>query len=133
MFKFIYLGPLGESEILANEPVEFDNKLAEWLPRTGNWRICWRATRDGWAASTFHSKCDRKKPTLTIVQVPNDNKSYVFGGYATESWESYRKFEIIVVYYFYQVFSDARSHCAFNSLIYWVCYLQHEVMNSVMC
>ena len=112
LVKFIYLGSF-ESEILANETVEFSNKLAEWLPRTGNWTICWRAPRDGWAATTFHSKCDGIKPTLTIVQVIKDNKKYVFGGYATESWEDDGKFEIIVVYYFYQVFSDARPYCAF--------------------
>ncbi len=98
LVKFIcLLGAFGESEILANEPVEFDNKLAEWLPRTGNWRICWRATRDGWAASTFHSKCDEKNSTLTIVQVVNENKKYIFGGYATESWGgNVGKFEIMV-------------------------------------
>ncbi len=45
-----------------------------------------------------------KKPTLTIIQVAKDNKKYVFGGYNTNSWEIDSKFEIIVVYYFYQVF-----------------------------
>ena len=133
LVKFVFSDPLGESEILANEPLEFDKNLEKWLPKKGNWLICWRATRDGWAASTFHSKCDGKKPTLTIVQVPKDNKSYVFGGYATESWENRGKFEIIVVYYFYQVFADARSHCAFNCLIYGVFYLQQKVMNACIC
>ena len=75
------------SEILKNEPDEFENKLQEWLPKTGDWSICWRATRDGWAASIFHSRCDGKSPTLTIVQVINNNKTYVFGGYATASWK----------------------------------------------
>ena len=74
------------SEILKNEPVEFENKLWEWLPRTGNWGICWRGTRDGWSSSTFHSKCDGKSPTVIIVQVIKDNKKYVFGGYATVPW-----------------------------------------------
>ena len=85
----IYLGPLGESVILANEPVSFTNNLTEWLARTGigNWSICWRATRDGWAASKFHSNCDGRKPTLTIVQVVKNTKTYVFGGYATEVWD----------------------------------------------
>jgi hypothetical protein len=78
------------SEILKNEPIEFDIKLAEWLS-TGNgernWSICWRATRDGWAASKFHSNCDGRKPTLTMAQVVNNNKTYVFGGYSTEVWD----------------------------------------------
>ena len=80
---------LDVSQILKNEPIEFDHKLGVWLPTgngTGNWSICWRATKDGRNASVFHSNCDGKKPTLTIVQVVKD-KTYVFGGYATESWE----------------------------------------------
>ena len=77
------------SEILKNEPMEFDNNLGEWLPTgngKGNWTICWRATRDGWAVSKFHSNCDGRKPTLTIIQVVNI-KTYVFGGYTTEVWD----------------------------------------------
>jgi hypothetical protein len=91
LIKLCYLDV---SEILKNEPIEFEKKLGEWLPRTGNWKICWRATRDGWAASTFHSNCDGKSPTITIVQVINNNKKYVFGGYATAPWNRRGKFEI---------------------------------------
>ena len=79
------------SEILKNEPTEFENKLEEWLPKTGKWSICWRATRDGWDSSTFHSRCDGKSPTLTIVQVIKNNKKHVFGGYATVTWSSSSK------------------------------------------
>ena len=43
---------------------------------------CWHANTDGWAASTFHSNCDGKGPTVTIVQVGG----YVFGGYTDKSW-----------------------------------------------
>ena len=83
----IYLGSLlHKSVILANERIEFHNKLEEWLPRQGYWRICWRASEHGWAASTFHQKCDGKVPSLTIVQVVKNNKNLVFGGYATRSW-----------------------------------------------
>ena len=84
--------------ILANETIEFDNQLEEWLPRQGYWRICWRATAHGWAASTFHRKCDGKVPTLTIVQVVK-NTNLVFGGYATKTWASDSKFELIMVIY----------------------------------
>ncbi|XP_044166803.1 myosin light chain kinase, smooth muscle-like [Acropora millepora] len=44
----------------------------------------WRAKTDGWAASTFHSNCDGKGPTVTIIQVG----SYIFGGYTDLSWSS---------------------------------------------
>ena len=54
---------------------------------------CWRAKTDGWAASTFHSKCDGKGPTVTIIQVG----SYVFGGYTGASWSSPgSKYQIMV-------------------------------------
>ena len=45
---------------------------------------CWHAKTDGWAASTFHSNCDGKGPTVSIIQVD----SYIFGGYASSSWSS---------------------------------------------
>ncbi len=57
--------------------------LKSWIGGNFTAKLCWRATRDGWLASTFHSNCDYKKPTVTIVKVGQ----YVFGGYANESWE----------------------------------------------
>lgn len=45
---------------------------------------CWHANSDGWAATTFHTNCDGKAPTVTIIEV-ND---YIFGGYTDVSWYS---------------------------------------------
>ncbi|XP_028415742.1 uncharacterized protein LOC114539313 [Dendronephthya gigantea] len=74
-------------EILKNEPGDFPLKLNKWLPQSDkDWNVCWRASRDGWGGSTFHSQCDGKAPTLTIVKVVKDNKTFIFGGYATVSW-----------------------------------------------
>ena len=86
LVELLYLGSFGESMILVNEPVEFDNKLAEWLPGTGTWRICWRGTEHGWAVWTFHEKCNEKKPSLVIVKVVTGGKKLIFGGYCTERW-----------------------------------------------
>jgi hypothetical protein len=61
----------------------YDHILKSWIGGSFTTKLCWRATRDGWAASTFHSNCNYKKPTVTLVKVGN----YTFGGYATESWE----------------------------------------------
>ena len=49
---------------------------------------CWHAKSDGWAASTFHSNCDGKGPTVTIIQVG----SYIFGGYTDKSWSNPSKY-----------------------------------------
>ena len=69
-----------ESVILSGD---YYNTVNSWIGGSFTWKLCWRATRDGWSASTFHSNCDNKKPTVTIVKVGQ----YVFGGYATASWE----------------------------------------------
>ena len=45
---------------------------------------CWHAKTDGWALSTFHSNCDGRGPTVTIIKV----KDYIFGGYTDVSWSS---------------------------------------------
>ena len=72
--------PVFESVILSENYTDILKSLIG-----GNFtaKLCWRATRDGWSASTFHSNCDYKKPTVTVVKVGQ----YVFGGYATASWE----------------------------------------------
>ena len=53
---------------------------------------CWRAKTDSWSVSTFHSNCDGKGPTVTIIKVG----SYIFGGYTDVSWSSSRKYNKIV-------------------------------------
>ena len=45
--------------------------------------LLWKGSRDGFAASTFHSKCNGKGATLTVV-MSEHNK--LFGGYTSESW-----------------------------------------------
>ena len=78
-----------ESEILTNE--EHRSTLKGWLPPPeGKWRLLFRASRDGFAAQTFHSKCDNKGPTVTIVKSGNN----IFGGFTEISWDS--KFAIRV-------------------------------------
>ena len=52
---------------------------------------CWHAKADGWAASTFHSKCDGRGPTVTIIKV-ND---YIFGGYTDVSWSGGRHIKFV--------------------------------------
>ena len=78
--------------------LNFTKILREWLPKTGTWTACWRATRDGWASSTFHSNCDGKSSTLVIVKVVKDSKNLIFGGYCTVTWAGNGKFEFMVIY-----------------------------------
>ena len=76
--------PFRESTILMN--VEHRKILKGWLPETmvGEWRLLFRASRDGFAASTFHSKCDNKGPTVTVVK----SGANIFGGFTEKGWTS---------------------------------------------
>ncbi len=47
--------------------------------------LLYRATRDGFTSQAFHSKCDGKGKTITIIK---SNLDYVFGGYASSVWNS---------------------------------------------
>ena len=51
--------------------------------------LLYRATRDGFGAKDFHSRCDGKTKTITIIE---NNLNYVFGGYASESWNSSNRY-----------------------------------------
>ena len=46
------------------------------------WKLCYRASYHGWAASIFHSNCDGKRDTVTIIR----KDRYVFGGYTDIPW-----------------------------------------------
>ena len=76
------------SEILTNE--EHINVLLGWLPfhdarmRRRRLRLLYRASRDGFAAECFHSRCDNNGPTVTIVK----SGEYIFGGFTEQSWTS---------------------------------------------
>ena len=71
-----------ESIILTN--VQHRRVLKAWLPEAmeGEWRLLFRASRHGFAASVFHSKCDNKGPTVTIVK----SGVSIFGGFTEEPW-----------------------------------------------
>ena len=91
--SFTHIGGLGASIILGSlDPNKYLGKLISFLDpvlptasRTDFVR-CWHAKTDGWAASTFHSNCDGRGPTVTIIKV-ND---YIFGGYTDVSWSGGR-------------------------------------------
>ena len=74
--------PFRESTILTN--VEHRKILKGWLPEAmvGEWRLLFRASRDGFAASAFHSKCDNKGPTVTVVR----SGANIFGGFTEKPW-----------------------------------------------
>ncbi|CAF0958556.1 unnamed protein product [Adineta steineri] len=54
------------------------------------WELIYKATRDGFSASAFHSRCDNKGPTISIIQ---SNNNYIFGGYTSIAWTSSQKYQ----------------------------------------
>ena len=76
-----------EDSVLVGKSKNHLRSLRSWLSPVARsvksgWKRCWRASVDGWGASTFHSRCDGKGPTVTIVRVGR----YIFGGYTSLSW-----------------------------------------------
>ena len=61
--------------------------ISDWIkPNTKIiYNQIYKATRDGGTGPIFHSYCDNKGPTLTLIESKNN---YIFGGYITISWDS---------------------------------------------
>ena len=88
---FHFTGDLGASAILGSlDYSKYLGKLISYLDPVvpdafrSEFVRCWHAKTDGSAASTFHSNCDEKGPTVTIIK----SGSYIFGGYTDLSWKS---------------------------------------------
>ena len=60
----------------------YHDQLIKWLPKNTEWDVCYRASRDGWAANIFHNRCNDKGPTITIIRAGQ----YIFGEYTEASW-----------------------------------------------
>ncbi|XP_068718725.1 uncharacterized protein [Montipora capricornis] len=75
-----------EKSVIIGSNQTYLDQLSKWLrpvsQSNSSWILCWGASKHGWASSTFHSLCDGKGPTVTIIKV-NQN---IFGGYASISW-----------------------------------------------
>ena len=73
-----------ESEILLND--EHLGALRGWLYPLGKrvFQLLFRASRDGFSADAFHSRCDNKGATVTIVLSENN----IFGGFTEQPWKS---------------------------------------------
>ena len=46
------------------------------------WKQCYSADQASWVTKDFHVRCDKKGPTLTIIQLGE----YIFGGFVEQSW-----------------------------------------------
>ena len=58
-------------------------KVCEFDPKS-KCTLLYRGSRDGFRANIFHSKCDGRLKTLTLVKSTNGN---LFGGYTAVAWD----------------------------------------------
>ena len=50
-----------------------------------DFKLLYRASRDGFEAASFHAKCDYNSRTLTVIRTTN---GYIFGAFTDISWNS---------------------------------------------
>ena len=55
------------------------------LTERKEFKLIYRASRDGFEAASFHAKCDDQPSTLTIIQT---TKECVFGAYTSVAWDT---------------------------------------------
>jgi hypothetical protein len=81
---FIVRNTTDFSDSVILETGEYDQQMFEWFYKKGHtWQLCYRASRDGWYAKDFHSKCDNKIPTVVLVKVDD----YACGGFTDTNWK----------------------------------------------
>ena len=73
-----------ESQVIQDNDFLFSHlsRFLNPVSSSHTWKLCYRASFDGWATRTFHSRCDGKPHTVTIIR----NSQYVFGGYTDDAW-----------------------------------------------
>ncbi len=75
-----------KNEILNGEQQSFELIDLCEFSTYDKWTLLYRGTRDGFGTNDFHSKCDGHSNTLTILKAKESE--FIFGGFATVSWES---------------------------------------------
>ena len=75
--------PLFDSKILNEQLMADLMRVCQFLDGQ-KFKLLYRASRDGFEASNFHSKCDNIYKTITIVKSRNGN---IFGGYTALFWD----------------------------------------------
>ena len=90
IIKALKISCFKKSVILSSDQT-LVNWLKESLAITNDCdKLLYRASSNGWAASNFHSRCDNKGPTVTVVKSGN----YIFGGYTEQHWDGKSNFKV---------------------------------------
>ena len=79
-----------ESSLIIKEEIH-QSALQSWLPPNVTCSLLYRASTDGFTPADFHRCCDNKGPTLVLIK----SGECIFGGYTSQSWESYEGMQLI--------------------------------------
>ena len=82
--------------------MEYVKQVVGWLGGQFQWQLCYRASVHGWRAKNFHTMCDNKGPTVTIVKVGE----CIFGGYTDKNWKGNYKHTFLETLRFYHYFEN---------------------------
>ena len=77
-----------DSTIIEIELQDQLTKLCEF-PVGQKWELKYRASRDGFKSTDFHSHCDGIANTLTVIKAKSGN---IFGGFTEQEWHSRGEF-----------------------------------------
>ena len=117
-YTLIFAAGLNYSSISGNDQT-FLAWLDKWLKPVTSlssyWKHCYQATVNGWSASVFHSNCDGKGPSVTIIRVGK----YIFGGYTSVPWESSKLPELFHLTQAAQAKSELRG--SDDHITLWLC------------
>ncbi|XP_077997903.1 kelch-like protein diablo [Glandiceps talaboti] len=74
------------SEILKEDNFQFQQVLNNWYGKSKQeWKLLYRASRDGYSCTEFHHRCDGYSPTVVLVKSSNGS---ICGGYSDIAWTS---------------------------------------------
>ena len=77
-------GGKNDSNVLSAEAYR---QVLSWLDKGAATKLelLYCASHDGWEGADFHSRCDNKGPTVTVIKCSD---GYVFGGFTSTAWAS---------------------------------------------
>ena len=75
------------------------------------WSLLYRGSRDGFGAFDFHSNCDHKPNTLTIVKSDIGN---IFGGFTSAHWNSSGSWQEDKSSFLYSLINKENRHLIFE-------------------
>ncbi len=88
IIPFNYINPFVTSFFSINSSILTINEgisLTQMLNNLPEAKLIYRASRDGFSVSSFHSKCDNYSNTVTIIKTTSNS---VFGGFTSAKWTS---------------------------------------------